>query len=61
MRRVDNNAVPRVNIVPDPKPDDPDLPIPDRELPNEKVDPSNIFVCTKVYDFRIKRVLKNPS
>jgi hypothetical protein len=61
MRRVDNQAVPRFRIVPDPDPEDPEIQLPDRELPDEEVDPANIFVCRKVYDFRMKRVLKNPT
>jgi hypothetical protein len=61
MRRVDHSAVPRHRIVPDPDPHDPEIQLPDRELPNEEVDPDNIFVCRKVYDFRSKRVLKNPT
>lgn len=59
MRKHDDNALPRIKIVPDA--DHMEVTLPRRELPDQNVDPANIFVCRKVYDFRQKRILKNPS
>ena len=61
MRRLDHSASPRTRIVPDLDWSDPEVTLLQRELPGEDVDPANIFCCRKVYDFRMKRILKNPS
>ena len=61
MRRIDHHAPPRSRIVPDMDTTDPESSALRKELPDEEVDPANIFCCRKVYDFRMKRILKNPS
>lgn len=30
-------------------------------LPANDADPSSVFLCRQVYDFKLKRILKNPS
>ncbi|PVD32330.1 hypothetical protein C0Q70_07763 [Pomacea canaliculata] len=59
MRRHENNALPRSKVVPILEMFEGSQY--NRELPDHDVDPENVFMCRKVYDFRQKRILKNPS
>ncbi|KAK7507036.1 hypothetical protein BaRGS_00001887 [Batillaria attramentaria] len=61
MRRHDDSALPRSNLVPELSPSESSPVLPDKKIPSQDVDPANVFVCWKVYDFRQKRILKNPS
>ena len=46
----------RDKVVPDPE-----EPYPYRRIPPVDQDPENVLLCRHVYDFKLKRVLKNPS
>ncbi|KAK7104631.1 hypothetical protein V1264_019318 [Littorina saxatilis] len=61
IRRVDHHAIPRPRIVPDLDWSSPEVDYPQQELPSEEVDPATVFCCRRVFDFRMKRILKNPS
>ncbi|XP_071081180.1 DNA ligase 1-like isoform X1 [Haliotis cracherodii] len=57
VSRSDQHACVRSKVVPDLDGDSPIL----HRMPGVDVDPSTVFVCRQVYDFRQKRMLKNPS
>ncbi|XP_046561927.1 uncharacterized protein LOC124270910 [Haliotis rubra] len=57
VSRSDQHACVRSKVVPDMEGDNPIL----HRMPGVDVDPSTVFVCRQVYDFRQKRMLKNPS
>ena len=46
----------RKKLVPDQE-----EPYPSQRIPPVTLDPENILLCRNVYDFKLKRVLKNPS
>lgn len=59
MKRQEEKCPKRSPVVPDVDPASPDF-RPSR-LPPSGVDPESVFLCRKVYDVKLKRVLKNPQ
>ena len=56
VARTKDDLPPRKQIVPDQE-----EPYPERRIPPVGLDPENVLLCRNVYDFKLKRVLKNPS
>ncbi|KAF4526197.1 hypothetical protein B566_EDAN001881 [Ephemera danica] len=60
VRQIEEGAPPRPLVVP-PLPPDPSTSWMRERMPSTRVSPDLVFFCRKVYDFRQKRMLKNPG
>lgn len=54
--RVESNLPPRLMVVPS-LGDNPRL----MRIPSPNADVNTVYMCRQVYDFKLRRILKNPS
>ncbi|XP_021346581.1 uncharacterized protein LOC110445984 isoform X2 [Mizuhopecten yessoensis] len=57
LQRQENGISPQPKVVPSPE----DEYARSGKLPPQGCDPNNVYLCRQVYDFKLKRILKNPS
>ncbi|XP_033735746.1 uncharacterized protein LOC117324171 [Pecten maximus] len=57
VQRQESGIPPQPKVVPSPEDDY----IRCGKLPPQGCDPNNVYLCRQVYDFKLKRILKNPS
>ena len=60
VRRLQQAAPPRMDSVP-PMDEEDEVTNQRQRIPPVNFDPDSIFLCRRVYDFKLKRLLKNPS
>ncbi|XP_060069029.1 uncharacterized protein LOC132549125 [Ylistrum balloti] len=57
LQRQEHGIPPQPKVVPSPE----DEYVRNGKLPPQGCDPNNVYLCRQVYDFKLKRILKNPS
>ncbi|XP_069118161.1 uncharacterized protein [Argopecten irradians] len=57
LQRQESGIPPQPKVVPSPE----DEYVRTGKLPPQGCDPNNVYLCRQVYDFKLKRILKNPS
>ena len=60
QRQVEEGCLPRGKVVPDMDLTNEDVPKRQR-MPSLHANPETVFLCRRVYDFKLKRILKNPT